>query len=108
VTLGIVSAIGASPQWRLAAIPALLFAALAARGCWHAAGALVLADEVVTRALLDARAIPLGAAATTIAARVGPPNDRFGPPTRRWRDRPARVGAAATLPQTATPARHAS
>jgi GT2 family glycosyltransferase len=60
---------GTALGW-LAMTIALSLAMLMCRGLWRAAATVNLADRVITSVLLDAGAIPLGAAAERIAARL--------------------------------------
>jgi hypothetical protein len=53
---------------------------------------MTLADQVMTRVLLDAGAVPLGASATAVAARLDV-RDRSGLVSLRLRERMPRVPA---------------
>jgi hypothetical protein len=97
----------ASAVW-LTALPLALMAALAVRAFWHAGGTVALADAVMTRVLLEAGSMPLGAAASQVAARITESAPTAGQLSLRLLDRSAAFTSAATLPPTASTARHAS
>jgi hypothetical protein len=95
----------ASSGWLIvAAIAAVV--ALCISAVWRGAATIALADQVMTKVLLDAGASPVGAPATEIAARLKAPPAR---PVRSMasgmRPRPA-VSSPAS--EAAGPARHAS
>jgi hypothetical protein len=54
----------------LMAIPTAIVIALMVRAFWHAAATVALADDVMTRVMLDAGAIPLGERAIAVADRL--------------------------------------
>ena len=68
-----VALMSASSGFWLIALPVALMAALMVRAFWHAGGIVALADAVMTRVLLEAGSMPLGEAASQIAARIAPP-----------------------------------
>jgi len=92
----------------LTALPVAVMAALMTRAFWHAGGIVALADAVMTRVLLEAGSMPLGAAASQIAARITAPASREGELSLRRLDRSTAFTTATTLPPTASTARHAS
>jgi GT2 family glycosyltransferase len=100
--------IGASSDGWLFAAPMPFTTALIIRAFWHAGGSMALADQVMTRVLLDAGAMPLGTPATQIAARITASDDPLGRFGVRLGDRSISLNAATTLPPTASTARHAS
>jgi hypothetical protein len=100
--------INASSNGWLIAAPMPFTAALMLRACWHAGGSIALADQVMTRVLLDAGAVPHGTPATQVAARIAASDARLGRPPLRLLDRSLSLNAATTLPPTASTARHAS
>ena len=96
-----------SNGWLIAAVVPLV-AAMMLRAVWHAGATVTLVDRVLTSAVLDTGAIPLGQPAAAIAARIASSNERSGPPSLRLIEHANRLTAARTLPTTAAPARHAS
>ncbi len=54
----------------LMAIPTAIVVALMVRAFWHAAATVALADDVMTRVMLDAGATPLGQRAVAVADRL--------------------------------------
>jgi GT2 family glycosyltransferase len=74
-------------------------AVLVVRAVWHAAATMTLADQVMTRVLLDGGAIPLGPSATAVAARLDV-SDGSGLLSRC-------LGERTPLPPIADSARHA-
>ena len=69
--IALVTALAAnvSGLW-LMAIPTAIVLALMIRAFWHAAATVALADDVMTRVMLDAGATPLGERAVEVADRV--------------------------------------
>jgi len=81
-------AMNASARW-LIAIPIAMVVALMVRAFWHAAATVALADDIMTRVMLDAGAAPLGQRAAEVADRVVARRrlaealaPHIGPPTR--------------------------
>ena len=62
-------AVNVSGLW-LMAIPTAIVIALMVRAFWHAAATVALADDVMTRVMLDAGATPLGERAIAVADRL--------------------------------------
>lgn len=98
---------GSSAEWLIATTVALV-AALMVRGFWHAAATVALADEVMTRVLLDAGASPLGPPAIEVATRVTSGRTEPFPASRRLGDQAAHLADAGSLPRIAPTTRHAS
>jgi hypothetical protein len=69
---------------------------------------VALADAVMTRVLLEAGSMPLGAAAMQVTARITDPAPGPGQLSLRLLERSAAFTTGATLPPTASTARHAS
>ena len=102
-----VALMSASSRLWLTALPIAVMAVLMARAFWHAGGLVALADSVMTRVLLEAGSMPLGAAAAQIAARLTAPAASPGQLSLLL-DRSTAFTTATTLPPTASTARHAS
>jgi GT2 family glycosyltransferase len=103
-----VSLMSASSGFWLIALPVALMVVLMVRAFWHAGGIVALADAVMTRVLLEAGSMPLGEAASQIAARIEPPAGITDQPSLGLLDRSTAFTSATTLPPTASTARHAS
>jgi hypothetical protein len=103
-----VALMSASSGFWLIALPVALMAALMVRAFWHAGGIVALADTVMTRVLLEAGSMPLGEAASQIAARIAPRAGTTSQSSLGLLDRSTAFTSATTLPPTASTARHAS
>jgi GT2 family glycosyltransferase len=107
--LGVASATLAG-AWA-ASVPALLVAIIMIRALSRAAATMVLADEVMTKVLLEAGAIPVGAPATRLAARLRTRRHMPAQLSLERRRRPRKSDAVIThvpLAPPAPPAQHAS
>ncbi|MGE0702988.1 MAG: glycosyltransferase [Vicinamibacterales bacterium] len=98
-----------STEGWLTVVPATLVAGMMARASWHAAATLSLADQVITKVLLDVGAMPIGRLATQVAARIpAPPRDVVEPVTLGPLQRPRQIALAASRSAIVPTARHAS
>jgi GT2 family glycosyltransferase len=103
-----VAALTVSSSAWLTALPIVIMLALMTRAFWHAGGTVALADAVMTRVLLEAGSMPLGAAALQVTARITEPAPGSGQLSLRLLERSAAFTTRAALPPTASTARHAS
>ena len=69
IALGSALATNMSGRWLIAA-PIVIVVGLMLRACWNAAATVALADDVMTRVMLEAGATPLGERAVAIADRL--------------------------------------
>jgi O-antigen biosynthesis protein len=106
--LVVVSSIEATSHGWMAAAPIPFIAVLLMQAIWRAGGTLTLADQVITRVLLDADAVPLGAPAVEIAARVAGSGPPPVPQSLLSRARSHSSREPAGVAPTASAARHAN
>jgi hypothetical protein len=93
----------------LMAAPVAVVTALMVRASWHAAATLALADQVITKVVLDAGGTPLGRLATDVAARIPAlSRDTTEFVTLGPLERPRQVASAGSRSSLAPTARHAS
>ena len=98
------AALSWSGGWLMAALLPFI-AALMIRAFWYAGGCIALADQIMTRELVDAGAMPLGHAAAEVAARIAAADERLCRPALPFPDRSGVLNAA---PRSTGTVRHAS